>query len=148
MANLPNDPTNVPSVVSLNNIDLPRDVVIGLNGEKVIAESKILDGAYIFERVGRKPFEINLEFNLRDVDVLNRYIFPNEKAYEIVTDIWQVDQVIPIRNTFLNKIGITDVIVKTIAFSTIRGNTNLPLSIHLMEMYNSTNQNNSLYVNL
>jgi Domain of unknown function (DUF6046) len=143
----PQNPTNIPSIVSLNNIDLPKDVVIGLNGEKVIAESKILDGAYIFERIGRKPFEINLEFNLRDIYGGN-YVFPNDKAYEVITDIWQVDQVVPIINTFLNKLGITDVVIKTISFSTIRGNTDLPCSLHLMELFNSTSQNTSLYVNV
>jgi hypothetical protein len=143
----PQDPTNIPSKVTLNNVDLPQDTVIGLNGEKVIAESKILDGAYIFERIGRKPFEINLEFNLRDV-LGGVYIFPNDKAYEVMTDIWQVDQVVPIVNTFLNKLGITDVVIKTIGFSTIRGNTDLPVSIHVIELFNGTSQQTSLYVNV
>jgi hypothetical protein len=140
------DFTNLPSAVSLNGVDLPIDVIIGLNGEKIIAESKILDGASVFERVSRKPFEVSFEFNIRELGKVRGYIFPNNAAYDIITNIWNIDQVITCKNTFLNKIGILDVIVKGITFSTIRGNTNLPCSLKCLEMFNSTNQTQSLIV--
>ena len=140
------DYTNIPSSVSLNGIDLPIDVIIGLNGEKVIAESKILDGAAVFERVSRKPFDINFEFNIRELNAVSKYIFPNNAAYDIITNIWNIDQVITCNNTFLNKLGIMDVIVQGITFSTIRGNTNIPCSLKCLEMYNSSSQTQSLIV--
>lgn len=140
------DPTNKPHIVFLNDIQLPIDIVIGLNGEKVIAESKILDGVSVFERVSRKPFEINFDFNVRELDAFKNYIFPVNTAYNIVTNIWQIDQVITCRNSFLNKLGIIDMVLKSITFATIRGNTNLPCSLKLLENYNSVNQKNTLII--
>ena len=138
------DRTNWPSTVVLNDIILPIDVIIALNGEKVIAETKILDGVSVFERVSRKPFEISFDFNLRKVNALKQYIFPNDTAVELMTNVWAVDEVIQCENTFLNALGIKDLIVKSITFATIRGNTNIPCSLKCLEMYNSTIQLNSL----
>jgi hypothetical protein len=139
------DLTNKPSEVTLNGVILPMDVIIGLNGEKVIAESKILDGVSVFERVSRKPFEINFDFNIRELKS-DKYIFPNATAAEIVTSIWELDQVINCKNTFLNKIGINDIIIKSITFMTIRGNTNLICSLKCLENYNSVNQKTTLII--
>ena len=64
------DPTNNPALVILNNITLPGDVIITTSEEKVIAESKILDGVMVFERLSRKPMEIDLTFTFREVNIL------------------------------------------------------------------------------
>ena len=50
------DPNNNPSEVFLEissggvnfSVQLPVDVIIGLDGDKVIAESKILDGVVVY----------------------------------------------------------------------------------------------------
>jgi len=142
------DQTNNPSQVNLNGIDLPIDVLITLNDEKIIAESKILDGVSIFERVARKPFEINFDFNLRELDITKKYIFPTTLAYDIITNIWQIDQVVNCKNSFLNKLGINDIIVKSITFAPFRGSTTLFCSLKCLENWNSNNQNNTLIIPL
>ncbi len=140
------DPTNVPSQVFLNGVELPGDTLLSLNGDKVIAESKILDGVAVFERVSRKPFEINFDFNLRALNIIGQYVFPNELAYDIVNDIWSIDQVIQCQNTFLNKLGINDVVIKSISFVPIRGSSTLPCSLKCLENYNSNNQKQTLII--
>jgi hypothetical protein len=123
-------PANRPSVVYLNDIQLPIDVIIGVNGEKVIAESKILDGTVVFERIGRKPFEINFEFTIREKQFdLGSYIFPQTVIEDLKENVWQPDQVISVQNTFLNGLGVYWVVLKPISFTTIRGNTDVICSI-------------------
>lgn len=157
------DPTNYPSLVTFKRTDdtgtiflsLPPDVIITLDDDKVIAESKILDGVEVFERISRKSWEINFDFNIRDVKqiqlifgTMDKYVFPQKKAEEIVNNIWNIDQVFDIENTFLNGIGINQVIVKSITFATIRGNTNLPCTLKCKENADiQGSQGSSLIIN-
>ena len=73
------DLSNNPSLVKLGTVELPRDVAIYLNCEKVIAESKILDGVSVYEHILRNPYEIEFEIVLRNrkqvyyVPVLSAY---------------------------------------------------------------------------
>jgi hypothetical protein len=127
------DYTNNPSEVYLNGVKLPLDVIIGLDGDKVIAESKILDGVVVYERISRKPFEINFEFTCREQDETGKYIFPQSTINDLVKTVWIPDQVIPLKNTFLNALKIFYVVIQPITFSTIRGNTNVIASIKAKE---------------
>lgn len=143
------NPQNRPSLVTIfpggtkNGVQLPPDTLILLNGEKVIAESKILDGVMVFERVSRKPFDINLEFTIRQQNQeINtalpnpfKYIFPQDKIEDLIGNIWNVNEVVQIQNTYLNGIGINEIIIKTITFTTIRGNTNVLGSMKCLENY-------------
>ena len=52
---------NNPKLVILNGYQLPWDTVISLDDEKEIAVSQILDGVAVFERIVRKPCDINIE---------------------------------------------------------------------------------------
>jgi hypothetical protein len=139
------DPTNNPSEVIFEinsngvkfHYTLPIDVVIGLDGDKVIAESKILDGVSVFERISRKPFEINFEFTFREKDSEGKYIFPQEAIKDLMNQIWLFDQVITLKNTFLNSLRIKEVILQPISFSTIRGTTNVICSIKAKECTDS-----------
>ena len=132
------NPSNNPSEVILNGIKLPEDVIIGLDGDKVIAESKILDGVSVFERISRKPFEINFEFTCREKDEIGRYVFPHETIKELIETVWQPDRIIPIQNTFINNaLKIFNVVLQPISFSTIRGNTNVICSIKAKESADS-----------
>jgi Domain of unknown function (DUF6046) len=135
------DPANRPSVVYLNDIQLPIDVIIGINGEKVIAESKILDGVVVFERISRKPFEINFEFTCREKNIdTGQYIFPQTVIEDLKDNVWQPDQVISVENTLLNKgFGIYWVVLKPISFTTIRGNTDVICSIKADESPDNNN---------
>ena len=98
--------TNNPSIVIFEivsnsvkfTVTLPIDVIIGLDGDKVIAESKILDGTVVYERISRKPFEVNFEFTIRDTDLTGKYIFPEQKIKDLMDQIWFYDQVISVQN--------------------------------------------------
>jgi hypothetical protein len=131
------DYSNNPSRVVLNNIELPNDVIIGINGDKVIAESKILDGVAVYERICRKPFEINFEFTCRELseksDEKGKYIFPQSVIKKLTETVWQPDQVIWVENTLLNTLGINYLVLQPITFTTIRGNTNVLCSIKAKE---------------
>ena len=127
------DYSNNPSRVILNNIELPKDVIIGINGDKVIAESKILDGVAVYERICRKPFEINFEFTCRDKDIAGGYIFPQKVIQKLTETVWKPDQVVWVENTLLNTLGINYLVLQPIAFTTIRGNTNVLCSIKAKE---------------
>ena len=140
------DTTNQPSIVILNSIQLPIDVTISLDDEKVIAESKILDGVSVYERVSRKPFNIDLNFTIREQNALGQYIFGQKTAATIITSIWQIDEVVPVVNSFLNKLGINEIIIKNITFATDRGTTNILCSLKCLENYNSNGQQTSLIV--
>ena len=52
---------NNPKLVILNGYQLPWDTVISIDNEKEIAVSQILDGVAVFERILRKPAEINID---------------------------------------------------------------------------------------
>jgi hypothetical protein len=151
------DFTNSPSVVKINGIQLPLDTLILLDDEKIIAESKILDGASIFEKVSRKPFSINFEFTIRQrinekfdtvrqsaTNTINtsltgrgRFVFPQSVIENYIENIYKPDQVVKIENTYLNGIGITELIIKSATLTTIRGNTDVMGSLKCFENYNS-----------
>ncbi len=137
-----NNPSEVTFFYTLGNINfsvqLPLDVIIGIDGDKVVAESKILDGVSVFERICRKPFEINFEFTFRSQDQTGKYIFPQSDILQFVDVVWMPDMVIQVKNTFLNNaLKIFNVILQPISLTTIRGNTNIIASIKAKECSDS-----------
>ena len=133
------DQTNNPGLVILGvlyqdgkqkapGVELPGDVAIYLNGEKIISESQILDGAVVFEHIARKPYDIEFEMVLRTKQG-NDYIFPQAYIQKIWADLWMIDGVISIQNTYLNGLGISQMVIFTIEPTTVRGSTNMPLRI-------------------
>jgi hypothetical protein len=150
------NPYNNPSQVVINGVQLPQDTITILDGEKVISESKILDGVALYERVSRKPFDIDFNFTIRsDADytlakAVNKTItqqsqsnFSSSTAYEFpqkaiegyFSQIWNLDQVVPVINTLLNGIGIKEIIIKKITITTIRGTTSVNGTIKCLENY-------------
>lgn len=133
----PIDFTNNPSLVTIgngdNNLSLPSDVMVYIEGEKIIAESQILDGVSVFEHITRKPYEINFECNIWDTDADGKQIFPQDLLDDIFQNIFLPNTVIAVTNTFLNKIGISQLIVKTISPATVRGSFKIPLRIKCYE---------------
>jgi hypothetical protein len=140
--------------VVLGVYELPLDVLIILNGNKMIAQSQILDGVAVFERVTRKPFDIDFDFTLRetvtntntvtifkktfDLAQTNRFIFPLESMNSFFQNVWKSDEVLRIDNAFLNKIGINQVVLNDIQITTIRGNTDIGIKIKTIEDFYST----------
>ena len=141
-------------IVKLNKIELPFDVIISINGAKVIASSQILDGVAVFERVTRKPFDIDFDFVIRDkrksasktlipgttlrASNHDQWIFPLEEINSFFGYCWEPDEVLQVENLLLNKLGIQQVIVEDMQISTIRGNTDVPVKLKCKEDFYST----------
>lgn len=135
-----NDQTNNPSLVIIGNITLPADVVITIDGEKIIADSVILDGVQVTERIARKAYDIDFEFVLREYRIdgaLNSdrtsTVFPQDQLDDIFQQIWLPNTVQTLQNTYLNKLGIQELIVRKISPETIRGSKNLPVRLKCTE---------------
>jgi hypothetical protein len=149
------DNSNVSQVV-LGGFTLPYDVIITINGNKIIAQSQILDGVAVFERVTRKPVEIEFDFVMRSKNTTQRtatlgsfslplakqteWVFPLTETSEMMQKIWIKDQVLEVDNVYLNKLGIKQVILQDIQLTTIRGKTDVPVRIKAIEDYYSTKQ--------
>lgn len=125
----PRDMTNNPSRVVIGGITLPADTVIYLTGSKVLAQSKILDGVTVVERISREPYELEFECVIRSQDADGNYIFPQDEVDNIWANIWLPDTVQTIDNTYLNKLGIKEMVIDSITPTTVRGSKNIPLRI-------------------
>jgi hypothetical protein len=143
--------------VRLAGILLPLDVQFSVNGNKLIAESQILDGVAVYERITRKPYEIDFDFTMRsqtpvitksNISVaglkipqarVNKWSFPLDETNDIFQNVWALDKVIKVENVFLNKLGIQQVIIADIQITTIRGSIDVPIKIKTKEDFYSTN---------
>lgn len=123
------DLTNFPSLLTIGNVLLPADTIIYLNGVKTLAQSKILDGVSVIERISRMPYELEFECVIRAQDDAGNYIFPQDALDNLWTNLWLPDTVQTIQNTYLNKLGIQEMVIETITPSTLRGSKNIPLRI-------------------
>jgi len=125
------DQTNNPSRTLINGIQLPLDTMIFLNGEKLIVMNQILDGVVVYERILRKPYELEFEFVLRTQDIYNpgNYVFPQDDMANIWNNVWLPDSVVTVENTYLNKLGIRQMVIHRIRPVTVRGSKNLPVTI-------------------
>lgn len=123
------DLTNYPSLLIIGNVTMPADTAIYLSGQKVLAQSKILDGVSVIERISREPYELEFECVIRAQDESGNYIFPQDALDNIWTNIWVPDTVQTIQNTYLNKLGIQEMVIDTITPTTVRGSKNIPLRI-------------------
>jgi hypothetical protein len=129
----PKDLTNNPSLLVIGGITLPADTIIYINGSKVLAQSKILDGVAVTERISRNPYELEFECVIREQDANGNYIFPQNALNNVWVNVWLPDTVQSINNTYLNKLGIQEMVIDTITPTTIRGSKNIPLRIRGFE---------------
>ena len=127
-------------------VELPHDVMITLDGEKNIVESKILDGVAVFERIQRQPHQIDFKFVCRQVLEDNRditvsgirspnYVFAQDMLTNIWENIFMIDSVVGVTNTMLNKLQITELVIKKIFVDTKNGSTNIDVRIQCSENY-------------
>ena len=147
------DKTNNPSLVVLNGVTLPGDVIITTSDEKIIAETNILDGAVVFEHIRRNPKEVNFDFTFREINTgqyvnanIGGYVFPQYMIENFIEAVWEADSILSVTNTMLNGIGIYNLIFKTMSMTTIRGNTNVLCSIKTLEVFASVTQPQSLVI--
>jgi uncharacterized protein DUF6046 len=131
------DFTNNPSLVTIGNgenaLSLPSDVMVMIEGEKIIAESVILDGVSVFEHIARKPYQVDFDCNIWDTDANGKDIFPQDLLDDIFTNVFLPNTVISVTNTYLNKLGIRELIIKSISPATVRGSFKIPLRIRCYE---------------
>jgi hypothetical protein len=144
--------------VLINDYQLPLDVVISINGRKVIAESQIVDGVEVFERIAKKSMRITFDFTLRGIikDTthlgvpLDRYVFPMQSInplwdatrsndiIEFFKSVWVPDEVVSLKNVLLNGLGINQIIVgDSYEMKTTRGSVDVGIVLKAIENYYS-----------
>ena len=149
---LSSDQTNKPSLLVIGGITLPSDVVIFINGKKILVLDKILDGVSIIERISREPYEIEFECVLRAFNdqttaslvsginngvTLNSdntiYIFPQKMLEGFWQKIWLPDSIQKVQNTYLNGLGVQEIVIENVIPTTFRGSKNIALKIKAYE---------------
>jgi len=127
------DLTNNPSWIVVGGVVLPPDTIIHFDGEKVIANGKIIDGVEVFERISRKATEIEFEGVIRDKNSSGQNIFPQDAIANLYDTIFLTDTVQTLQNTYLNKLGIQEIVIRSISPATVRGSTNIPFRMKCFE---------------
>lgn len=134
------DPTNNPSLINIGGNVLPPDTEVRISGEKILAESQIIDGVSVFEHIARKPYEIEFMVVVREVGAIGTnpvpgavWPFPQVELNEIWQTIWVPNTVQTIQNTLINGLGILEIIIKSIAPATRLGSKNIYARIKAYE---------------
>lgn len=125
------DATNNPKRIVIGTMPLPYSTNISLSGDKIIAESQIIDGVSVFEHINRKPYEIEFKFLIWDASF--EPVFPQETINELWTDVWEPNTVQIIQNTYLNGLGISQIIIKSIKPMPRLGSKNVDMVIKAFE---------------
>lgn len=112
---------------------LPADVTWSIDWEKVIAESNILDGDPVTELIRNKAVDIEFSFTLWSTDSQGFNQFPQDDLVTLLKVIFRPNTVQPIQNTTLNKAGITQVIIKKLSASLVRGQTGVPCRLQVRQ---------------
>lgn len=105
-------PTNNPSLIKIGSTTLPASTNISLSGEKILAESQIIDGVSVYEHISRKAYEI--EFKIMIYDASNNPVFPQSFITDIWDNVWINNTVQTVKNTYLNGLHIKEIIVRSI----------------------------------
>lgn len=129
------DQSNNPSAIAIGGIFLPATTQIILRGEKTIAESQIIDGVSVFEHISRKPYEIDFDIKIwqQDNSNLASTTFPQQQVNNIWNDIWSPNTVQILNNTYLNGLGVQQIIIKSISPMPQLGSTILTIRIKAFE---------------
>ena len=140
------DPTNNPSAIQLDNgeeaITLPGDTIIRIEAEKIIAESKILDGVNVIEHIGRHPYKIEFSGKFRSLASNGiDYVFPQDLLDDNWNYLWLPNTVLTLTNTYLNKLGIQQVVITSLNPEKVRGSKDVPFIIRCIENVPGTSLN-------
>lgn len=125
------DPTNNPRLTIIGTVALPASTNIALSGEKIIAESQIIDGVSVFEHINRKPYEIEFKFLIWDASFNPE--FPQQIINNIWTEVWLPNTVQIVKNTYLNGLGVSQIIIKSIKPMPRLGSKNVDMVIKAYE---------------
>jgi len=145
---------NRPGDIKLNNgvqeITLPPDTIPLVQGKKELVMTHLLDGGVsCFERILRDPYKITFQGVLRMQDIdgtkynntnppagkqgqINN-IFAQDYLNDVWNYVWLPDTVLVVKNSFLNGLGIQQIIVESMEPSPIPGSTNIPFVLSAWE---------------
>jgi len=132
----PVDQTNNPSALAIGGIFLPLDTMVYIDGMKEIAKSTILDGVVVYEHVARKPYQLEFDIVIRELGAIQAPgtltpdfpgPFPQDQLVDFWDTVWLPDTIQSITNTYLNKLGILEIIIESINPATVRGSKNIPI---------------------
>lgn len=147
------DPFNKPGLIILNNgtqqIALPPDTVIVPKVKKTLVQTHILDGVSVFEHIMRDPVMMEFQgvFRMQDING-TRYnntnppaglvgTINNVFAQDYMNDVWNFlfipNTILILKNSFLNGIGIQQIIVEEFAPLTVSGSKNIPYKLTAWE---------------
>lgn len=140
------DPTNQPSIIYIGGLQLPPDTLIMLTGEKIITKDPILDGVVVFEHIARHPYEIEFDLVIREQGAINGFntgdvipgfslvgAFPQQAMNKLWKQVWEPDSVQSLTNTYLNGLGIMEIVIESVRPATVRGSKNIPVKIRAYE---------------
>lgn len=125
------DLTNNPGRIIIGNVILPTSTNIAIKGEKILAESQIIDGVSVFEHISRKPYEI--EFKVLIWDDTFGSSFPQTTINNIWTNLWIPNTVQKVKNTYLNGLNIGEIIIKSVKPMPRLGSKNVDMIITAFE---------------
>ena len=138
--NSPHDPTNNPSRTLIGGILLPPDTLPFIDGKKIVVISKVLDGVSVVEHIGREPYSIEFECVLREYTPQGEIntdctssIFPMDMLVEVWQKIWLPNTVQKIENTYLNRLGVREMVIETVTPNGYRGSKNIGFRIKGIE---------------
>lgn len=141
------DPTNQPSIIVIGGYQLPPDTLIRLGGKKVITKDAILDGVVVFEHISRYPYEIEFDIIIREDGAIPGFSttidvsaaanapqpFPQLSINNVWRQVWLPDSVQTIQNTYLNNLGILEIVIESIDPALVRGSKNIPIRMRAYE---------------
>lgn len=125
------DLTNNPKAIIIGGISLPNSSSIMVSGKKTIAESQIIDGVSVFEHISRKPYEIEFKFLIWDSSI--HPVFPQSVINNLWTNVWLPNSVQRVTNTYLNGLGIQQIIIESIKPMPRLGSKNVDMVIKAYE---------------
>ncbi len=154
--NLPTvqDSSNNPSYFVIAGIVLSGNAVVPVKDEKVIAESQIIDGVTVFEHISRKSAEIDFDFTIFPPGVITgeaggtqKTVYNNVTTFnqQVLNQFWNSiflpNSVQQVQNTYLNGLGIQEIIVKSVSIAPRPGSANISVKMKAFE-----NQPGTLFV--
>lgn len=130
----PPDPSNNPSLIIINGFTLPPDTHYEFEPEKIIARDRIFDGIPVFEHIAEEAVDIQFEGKFRFTDDHGTtYQFPQSVVENWWTTVYKPNSVLGITNTFLNNLGIMQLVVRKAKITPIKANTDVSFRIECWE---------------
>lgn len=138
------NPANDPSYCVIGNVVLSANILLPIKNKKLIAKSQIVDGVTVFEHVSREAAEIDFDFTIFPAGVIQGTA-SNTNAFNNVTTfnqtslntfwstIWSANTIQAVQNTYLNGLGISQIIIESITVIPMHGKPNVGVKMRALE---------------